>query len=218
MKKNQNCNATVKNESLFCGNYGKKLSQVANCANKRKTGWWVPTVFGLLIVAFVGSGCQSPSNKVGSAEAIALIEQRVNKMLNDGLYGEYIENDTDPMHLRYFSKSFKALCDKVDENLEEGEIGYFDHDIWTQSQDACPSRFQVTKINMLSDTIAVAEVQYHYNEYDEVLGDYPSKQIRLNLIYEDDNWYIDDFSVKHNKEKDFFSEREGMEVTIIDNE
>lgn len=149
-------------------------------------------------------------------ELVAQVEQRVNKMLNDVLHGEGGEGDDDDFaHVCYFSKSFKTLYDKVDENLEEGMIGHFDYDFWTQSQGDGPTRFEIKNIDVVSETSAVVNVLYIY-DYTTSSGGYSEKQVKLNLVYENGNWFMDDFLSRVDESEEYFSEKEGMEADIND--
>ena len=138
------------------------------------------------------------TKKKSKDELEAQVIRRVNDMLNDALFGE--GEDDDPGHVSYFSKSFKELYDKVNESEAEGEIGYFDHDIWTQSQGDGPTSFEITGVNFLAEDFAYIIVHYIYDNSTSS-GECSKKVVKLYLEYEDGNWFLRDFGWMDEDEK-----------------
>ena len=88
---------------------------------------------------------------------------------------------------KFLTTQFKKLHNKEKEVTPKGEIGYIDYDHWTQSQDWKNPSITVLSVEILSDSEAIAKIKIQDYEWIK-----PSV-IKIVLIYERGNWFIDDF-------------------------
>ena len=96
---------------------------------------------------------------------------------------------------KFFSKDFINLYRKVEkydnENIDEGDIGFWDFDFWTGGQDGDLSGTSVLKVSDFGNNKASVTVQYtiKFGEYDESKSSYT-----YSMIFENGKWCIDDLN------------------------
>ena len=96
---------------------------------------------------------------------------------------------------KYFTKDFIRLYKEVEnfdkENIEPGDIGFWDFSLWTGGQDGNLDSVSVLKIPMINQHNATAIVQYliTFGKYDE-----SKTSTEFSLLFEDNEWRIDDFN------------------------
>lgn len=95
---------------------------------------------------------------------------------------------------KYFTKDFIKLYKEVEnsdkENIEPGDVGFWDFDFWTGGQDGDLDSVSVLEIPMINQHNATAVVQYliTFGKYDE-----SKTSTEFSLLFEDNEWRIDDF-------------------------
>ena len=105
------------------------------------------------------------------------------------IYSNIDGNGKQPDESKYCSEAYLKVfipIKKNDDHLYETEsvIGFFDWDHWLNSQDCPPNlKFEIKTVKMTSPTEAIVEVRDTQYEYGA----------ELKMVWERDNWYIDDF-------------------------
>lgn len=116
------------------------------------------------------------------------IVNRVAKIYEDYIYNINPEIKKDSyinLKKTYCSDSFKQLLVMVNEedNKHPDEIGFFDYDIWINSQEYfSPLSVDEIDVARLDDNLAIVTVFLNYR-----------KPIYIELCFERDDWYVDDF-------------------------
>lgn len=96
---------------------------------------------------------------------------------------------------KYFTKDFIRLYKEVEnfdkENIEPGNIGFWDFSLWTGGQDGDLDSVSVLEIPMINKRNATVIVQYliTFGKYDE-----SKTSTEFSLLFEDNEWRIDDFN------------------------
>ena len=96
---------------------------------------------------------------------------------------------------KFFSKDFINLYRKVEkydnENVDEGDIGFWDFDFWTGGQDGELCGISIPKVSDFGNNKASVIVQYTIKsgEYDESKSSYT-----YSMIFENGKWCIDDLN------------------------
>lgn len=96
---------------------------------------------------------------------------------------------------KYFTKDFIRLYKEVEnfdkENIEPGDIGFWDFSFWTGGQDGSLDSVSVLEIPMINQHNATVIVQYliKFGKYDE-----SKTSTEFSLLFEDNKWRIDDFN------------------------
>ncbi len=146
--------------------------------------------------------CQATLNDT-AAEAKAA-SQSVNEIYND-VFGWYTRAEKDVTMLGkmpdfdsiYTSADYKALLSKVkaaDKTVEaNGEIGFFDHDHWVCGQDFDGLQMKVVKVVATAPGKCTAEI--------DVTNCGATTQETLDMVFEDNQWKIDDFKTDGQSEK-----------------
>ena len=124
----------------------------------------------------------------------ALISKRVTEIYNDVF--SYNGEDYDS---KYCSKSFLALVKEFDEAYEKANTGDLigpDCDHWTAAQDCDNPSMSIISISKLSDKEATAKIHV------KAFKDSDGTDVKLKMIYENGNWFIDDFIIGDYSERD----------------
>ena len=96
---------------------------------------------------------------------------------------------------KYFTKDFISLFKEVEnfdkENIEPGNLGFWNFSLWTGGQDGDLDSVSVLEIPMINQNNATAIVQYlvKFGKYDE-----SKTSTEFSLLFEDNEWRIDDFN------------------------
>ena len=135
----------------------------------------------------------------------AYIKYRLQKICD-----EIPSLNEDALVRRYFSESFKELYNAViredEKEAQEGNVGFFNFVFWTGGQDGDLQSVTVLEVRKTTETYASATVQdlITFGENDESKS---SKQ--LNLVFENGDWYIDDFNSYRFRMEEYLKEDEG---------
>ncbi len=141
-----------------------------------------------------------PSAPSTEKKTPSYLEQRVNTIYSK-VFAEYnqaneleeIGNIPEPDSL-YCSKDWNSWVNKVREYDSENntdEIGFFEADYWVMGQDFGNLSVSDVKTVSLNDRIGVVELKIH--NFDDVIP------VRLDMVFEKDEWMIDDFiDMDHN--------------------
>lgn len=127
----------------------------------------------------------------------ALISKRVTEIYNDvfSYSGENYDS-------KYCSKGFLALVTDFHEAYEKANTGDLigpDRDHWTMEQDARGTSMKVISISKLSDKEVKAKIHIDID-----FGANNGNDVDLKLIYENGNWFIDDFISGDYSERDVY--------------
>lgn len=118
---------------------------------------------------------------------------------------------------KYFSKDFIKLYNEVEEidnrTLKSGELGFWDFDFWTGGQDGELQSVKVLEIKDMVGNSASAIVQYLIK-----FGDYDESKVskEFQLLFESDEWRIDDFDNYKWRFKDYIDSSVSQQVEISD--
>ncbi len=125
----------------------------------------------------------------------AYLEERVNsiysKVFEDYNRANELEEFNNIPHpdSLYCSKDWNQWVQKVNEYDTENhadEIGFFEADYWVMGQDFGDLKISDVKTISLNDTKAVVEINIH--NYNDIT------RVRLDMVYEGNEWMIDDFT------------------------
>ena len=96
---------------------------------------------------------------------------------------------------KYFTKDFIRLYKEVEnydkDNIEPGNLGFWNFSLWTGGQDGDLDSVSVLEIPMINQHNATAIVQYlvTFGKYDE-----SKTSTEFSLLFEDNEWRIDDLN------------------------
>lgn len=184
-----------------------------NDAGGPKKWLWLICSF-LLIGALCGGGYYFVFNKSESsaqaADSMTISELQsvdgAKQHLNEILPKAFKMQDKDAIHA-YFSKEYQGLFDKIEEldNIGYGgEVGFWNGNIWDGGQEGNPDDFNIIKLSSSSDTNASVQVKFILQN-----GDFKSENIvSMNLVFENDNWFIDDTNNYKHQMKEYVKEAE----------
>lgn len=211
------CGELLDDDAVFCPYCGTEQphEEPEESAGSRKWMW-----VGLVaLVLAVGGGCLYFASSKGETEAVPAdaIADTDSIAVSDSTEPE-IRVSKDPVSIRlreiydllfdftggknmsfsyfdsvYCSKSYKELVERFDTAYEnstlEGEIVGPDIDHWVAAQDFdSPYMEEVVSVSYLSDTEATAIVHIVDHGFND-----SEKDVELKLVFENDNWFIDDF-------------------------
>lgn len=172
---------------------------------------WIWILLAVLIAAGAGwyffirdTGDTTPKDTKSSTEMKdntpvddeAVISKRVTEIYNDVF--SYNGEDYDS---KYCSKSFLALVKEFDEAYEKANTGDLigpDCDHWTAAQDCDNPSMSIISISKLSDKEATAKIHV------KAFKDSDGTDVKLKMIYENGNWFIDDFIIGDYSERDVY--------------
>lgn len=98
--------------------------------------------------------------------------------------------DTGNLVKRYFTPEFARAYRMVDQNTPDGDIGYFDYDLFTRSQDPDYDKAEIKDIIVYSESgNLVAEVIVSLKS-----KAYPPEEIELTMIQKNNEWMISDYN------------------------
>lgn len=118
--------------------------------------------------------------------------KRVNAIYSNVFSKEAFDENSDKL---YFSQAYKNIMKQIHRIASQnpGELIGLDYDHWTQSQEPCQASFKVLSANVDSKQKATAKVKVNVFG-----GSY--RPVTLKLVYENNNWFIDDMIVNGNSE------------------
>lgn len=137
----------------------------------------------------------------------AAISKRLTEIYNDVCNPPCSDCDS-----KYCSKSFLALVKEFHEAYEKANTDELigpDRGHWTMEQDARVSSMKVISISKLSDREAMAKIHIDI-DFGDNSGNYNGHDVGLKLIYENGNWFIDDFICGDYSERDVY--QGGIEI------
>ncbi len=145
-----------------------------------------------------------PTTPTAEKKTPAYLEQRVRDIYTK-VFAEYnhvnevdeVMNMPDPDSL-YCSKDWNLCLTKVleyDSEYNAEEIGFFDFDYWVMGQDFHDLRINDVKTVSLKNNRA--EVLISFYNYDTI------NEVKLDMIFENDDWLIDDFNAMKKEMKDY---------------
>ncbi len=109
------------------------------------------------------------------------------------------------------SESYRALEAEAVKLSEERDEIYFDGDHWINGQDIDPKwSYKVKKIELEGDSVAWADITIH---------NFGDSRVKLRLLYERGDWFVDDFYFYYKDEGVIkeLREKEGMKEYISAN-
>lgn len=163
---------------------------------------WIVGVI-LLLGILGGGGYYFISNKGNSSIETDSIADISNSIITDihsaeGIKSRLNEIFTKGLHMsneeavkKFFSQEFRQLYSKVDEidnTIYAGEIGYWNGSIWDGSQDDQPNGYEIVRVSISSPSEALIDV----NLLSDYEGRHNEQKVSLFLVFENDNWFIDD--------------------------
>ena len=124
-------------------------------------------------------------NTIDEHFSVSYISERTETIFKRGPHIPNINNAID----LYFSSGFKELFRKVllkeREITSNGNIGFWDFDMWTDAQDGEINQVTINKVYYnQGEMTAIADVVLGYGDY--------KKRSTINLVFEMDDWFIDD--------------------------
>ena len=219
------CGASVGEGDAFCQNCGRNLTDGSYANNsvineqtqedeEEPRRNWIPYILGAIaLLAVCGGGWWFyNSSKLSmttdvvaatdSLDAISekenVVKERLENIFNE-VYTAKASTDFDEL---YLTSEYNNLL-KKDIELSSGEIGFINSNHWVQGQDSDNPSMRVESVNMLSDNKAEAKIKikaFDSSNYEE--------DVKLVMVYERDNWYIDDFVTYFNGKEQ--SEKKGL--------
>ena len=141
-------------------------------------------------IAEIGDAISSDAQSVEGAK------QRLGEILTKALKMQ----DDDAIHT-YFSKEYRELYKKVNDydNKYVDGPGFWNGNIWDGGQDGNPTDFTIIKVSSSSNIKAYAEVKLLHQ-----VEEYHSENIVLmDLVFEDENWFIDDVNPKKGQMQEY---------------
>ena len=218
------CGASINDGDVFCENCGRNLAdgsigfipnEVTPQSYESSSKKIIPIILGVLAVATVGVGLWYWSSSIKNEANLTTEKKNVTadtiKEVVDSLAIEMTPEEIVKKRVNYiyneapdsldFTAHFltKELYDLLQEDKDvtpRGCLGFVDYDIWSQSQggDGYPS-FTIKSAEILSEKKATAKITIKYSESSEF------KDVKLVLIREGDDWYIDDFITNNGREQ-----------------
>lgn len=189
-------------------------------------------VIGVIVLLFIigllvkneGSEQNKESNPADSIACVDSLEteldikspEYVKKYLEETL-NQAQDESIERVLTKYFSKDFIKLYNEVEEidnrTLESGELGFWDFDFWTGGQDGELQSVKVLEIKDMVGNSASAIVQYLIK-----FGDYDESKVskEFQLLFESDEWRIDDFDNYKWRFKDYIDSSVSQQVEISD--
>ena len=136
-----------------------------------------------------------------SSEMDEIIAKRITDIYNDVFSG----NGCADADSKYCSKGYLSLAKEFEEayaNSNIDEIMGLDYDHWTlTNEEAVNPSMRIISISKQSDKDVIAKVHISYGQVENSGGD-----VSLRLIFENGNWFIDDFIHGDYSEKEGFQE------------
>lgn len=120
----------------------------------------------------------------------ATVKNRVSAIFND-VYSGKVKGNGGNWEKKYFTDDFYDVYTMVlehDAKYHQGEIGFFDYDIWTKSQDYADD---------ISATVSTISLRKDFNDNDfadvvvNILNGSSKQQLNLTMLKVGDEWYID---------------------------
>ena len=189
-------------------------------------------VIGVIVLLFIigllanneGSEQNKESNIADSIASVDSVEveldikspEYVKKHLEEVL-NQAKDESIERALTKYFSKDFIKLYNEVEEidnrTLKSGELGFWDFDFWTGGQDGELQSVKVLEIKDMVGNSASAIVQYLIK-----FGDYDESKVskEFQLLFESDEWRIDDFDNYKWRFKDYIDSSVSQQVEISD--
>lgn len=182
----------------------------------------------LFIIGLLANNEESEQNKESNlADSIACVDsveveldikspEYVKKYLEETL-NQAKDESIERALTKYFSKDFIKLYNEVEEidnrTLKSGELGFWDFDFWTGVQDGELQSVKVLEIKDMVGNSASAIVQYLIK-----FGDYDESKVskEFQLLFESDEWRIDDFDNYKWRFKDYIDSSVSQQVEISD--
>lgn len=152
------------------------------------------TTIGLLCAAIIAFCLISNNEKVACAESV-LQSKQSEDYIRGRILSAYNQSYEDRERL-FTSKSYYKLWQQVQDKDE----AYFDYDHWLQAQDYDNPQVEIVSIHKESDKKASVVVR--------ITDMGRSVDITFQVIYDTDDWYIDDFITEFDGKKS--SEKELM--------
>ena len=158
-------------------------------------------IFSAFIVAMMLSACGSKTDKAAqlaeSADSLTTdsVEADVKAVTSVNLDSlrhtkDYINQRIDTIYKYksdklFCSESYRALEAEAVKLSEERDEIYFDGDHWINGQDIDPKwSYKVKKIELEGDSVAWADITIH---------NFSDSRVKLRLLYERSDWFVDDF-------------------------
>ena len=207
------CGASISEGDAFCQNCGKNLKEVFTNEpityeeERPKRGFkkYLPYILGafvlLVIIGYYNAKDSNGKNDTQTAVSDTLsvnngfatednhsskdfIMKRLDDIFDDVVKGNIIGSDDG-----YFTKEFVSLYNQVDKIDESADgIGFWDGGFWGQQFDETIKKVEVNKIFDITENKAKVSVVFR------VFADGHTMAIpdTLGLVYERDDWYIDE--------------------------
>ena len=210
----ENCGKKLIEEGIdFTSNNNQKQLHATIEEPSNKMKMIIPIVISVVAIALGGGwwywkSTQSSKEKNSIATIDTVNVEAIDSVKDNNTYSaefvkQYLEgflptvaqmdiNDTTLEN--HFSEDFIRLFKKVEkydrDYIEDGNIGFWDFDFWTQRQDGELSDVKVIKVEKQSDNKATAIVQFIITN-----GEYNESKMStsFDMIFED-GWRIDDFN------------------------
>lgn len=168
--------------------------------DSKRNLWIIIAIIGLFCI-IGGYFAFSPSNNsttINDAEDSENMDneifQRVTSIYND-VFNEQRSGDSDE---KYCSKSYKALVKEFSEAYENSTIDGIlgpELDHWTVAPEVSKPTMKIINITKKSNTDAVAKIHIDFGYDDNKEDDYSGTDVELKLVFENGDWYIDDYII-----------------------
>ena len=204
------CGASVGEGDAFCQNCGRNLTDGSYANNsvineqtqedeEEPRRNWIPYILGAIaLLAVCGGGwwfynsskLSMTTDVVAATDSLDAIseKEKVIKERLENIFSEvYTAKASTDFDELYLTSEYNNLL-KKDIELSSGEIGFINSSHWVQGQDSDNPSMRVESVNMLSDNKAEAKIKikaFDSSNHEE--------DVKLVMVYERDNWYIDDF-------------------------
>lgn len=191
---------------------------------------WIWAVIAVVLLAIIGGGAYFATNggfgSIAMAEAvdsdsIAVIDPSdtdvhsidgIKARLNEILIQSQTMSDENSVNT-FFSNEFKNLYKKVEEyDATLDGPGFWNGNLWDGGQDGNPDMFEIVGVSISSPSLALAEVNCKYQK-----GEYKAEnKINLVLVFENDNWVIDNIDGNKEQMKEYINENNSRPLVSID--
>lgn len=182
-------------------------------------------IFSAFVAAMMLSACGSKTGNVAetaeTVDSLTTDSADVKTVANANIDSvkhtkDYINQRIDTIYKykndgQYCSESYRALEAEAVKLSEERDEIYFDGDHWINGQDIDPKwSYKVKKIELEGDSVAWADITIH---------NFGDSRVKLRLLYECGDWFVDDFYFYYKDEGVIkeLREKEGMKEYISAN-
>jgi hypothetical protein len=166
-------------------------------------------IASLLVGAIALNGCNGSASNEKQAEAAAapaeesFDELKINKQLLtrfEELYKKVLARDKEAVDLEkeFTSEAYYKLYEELKQEEAGAGIKFIDHDHWTMTKSKKCAQPQVDNIEVIDGQNAIINFTIPNPGKD-------AKHVTYKMVYERDNWFIDDIDNERAEMQDFIN-------------